>query len=46
MSDDPTQTSEAPPFSPGAQMKIGKDGAVTWYRPPALKTKFDFPRAK
>ena len=39
-------SAEASPFAPGAQMKIGKDGAVTWYQPPTLKTKFDFPRAK
>ncbi len=36
----------APPFSPGMQLKIAKDGSAVWYLPSVTKTKFDFPRAK
>lgn len=43
---DPNATPADRPFAPGMAMKIAKDGSATWYRPPMLKTKFDFPRAK
>ena len=26
--------------------RLGKDGAPSWYQPPGMKTKYDFPRAK
>jgi 23S rRNA pseudouridine1911/1915/1917 synthase len=28
------------------RLQTGKDGAPAWYRPPGVKSKFDFPRAK
>jgi 23S rRNA pseudouridine1911/1915/1917 synthase len=28
------------------RLQVGKDGTPVWYRPPGMKTKYDFPRAK
>ncbi len=39
----PTETQ---PYAPGMQLKIGKDGAASWYMPGFTKTKYDFPKAK
>lgn len=32
--------------SPSERYRTGKDGAPSWYLPPGMKTKYDFPRAK
>jgi len=32
--------------SPSERAHTGKDGAPSWYLPPGMKTKYDFPRAK
>jgi 23S rRNA pseudouridine1911/1915/1917 synthase len=32
--------------SKSERLQVGKDGAPSWYVPPGVKTKYDFPRAK
>src|SRR5471032_1913673 len=33
-------------LTPSERYRTGKDGAPSWYQPPGMKTKYDFPRAK
>jgi 23S rRNA pseudouridine1911/1915/1917 synthase len=33
-------------LTPSERYRTGKDGAPSWYLPPGVKTKYDFPRAK